>query len=418
MTSRLHFKSLTSWTLALVLLLGTFLRLPPRLFEPTGCLHALARVHPQPGFKSVGFDEGLYQRYVEQLSATGLTSYPDIAEAYVETQKRLPGAILPPTRFIYIACGYTWHSISGIQSLDALKDVASTFSILLLGLAAIAAHRLGGPTIGLAVTALSAVAPMQVHMAQHALIDGVFAFWAVLCFWLLWENLHRSNDWRWLGALAFAVAGLVLAKENAFFAYVGLLAALATAYFLKIGEVTRSLVGILIAGGLAGAVALVALCGSLTTTVHVFQLLASKASVLPYAIRTGDGPWYRYLVDLLLISPVVLLLSVGRLFTLRRGQHAEWYCAGFIVGSYAVMCNVRYGMNLRYALMWDLPLRYLAISYVAQFTARFRGASYLLAAAVALLCIVDLRQYQLFFVNFGLYELVSEGLLRALHILK
>jgi hypothetical protein len=83
------------------------------------------------------------------------------------------------------------------------------------------------------------------------------------------------------------------------------------------------------------------------------------------------------------------------------------------------MCNVRYGMNLRYTNMWDMPLRYLALGCLADFTRPFaRRREIILPVAVALLCAIDLRQYHIFFVQHDLYELVTGGLLHALQILK
>ena len=91
----------------------------------------------------------------------------------------------------------------------------------------------------------------------------------------------------------------------------------------------------------------------------------------------------------------------------------------FIAGSYLVMCNLKYGMNLRYANMWDVPLRFLALSALAGLIAPLRQRRTLVfAAAVAIICAVEMRQYLILFVQYPLYELVSEGLLRALHILK
>ena len=52
-----------------------------------------------------------------------------------------------------------------------------------------------------------------------------------------------------------------------------------------------------------------------------------------------------------------LLLAIGSVFNLRRTRKAEWFFLIFIAASYLVMCNIKYGMNLRYANMWDLPLR-------------------------------------------------------------
>ena len=52
-------------------------------------------------------------------------------------------------------------------------------------------------------------------------------------------------------------------------------------------------------------------------------------------------------------------------------------------------------------------------------TAPFRRyRSIVLGVAVALICAIELRQYIVLAVQFPLYELVSEGLLRAVHILK
>jgi len=91
----------------------------------------------------------------------------------------------------------------------------------------------------------------------------------------------------------------------------------------------------------------------------------------------------------------------------------------FVAASYLIMCNVKYGMNLRYANMWDMPLRFLVFSALVSVVTPFRRyRSIVLGVAVASICAIELRQYIILAVQFPLYELVSEGLLRALHILK
>jgi hypothetical protein len=148
-------------------------------------------------------------------------------------------------------------------------------------------------------------------------------------------------------------------------------------------------------------------------------LLVSKASQTPSAILTGDGPWYRYLVDLLLVSPVILIFALGAIFRLDRTKKPELFVSIFIAASYLVMCNVKYGMNLRYASMWDMPLRLLAFSSLVGLVAplgRYRNIA--LGIAVALICAVELRQYYILAVQYPLYELITHDLMRALHILK
>ena len=401
--------STVPWRLSRPLLLGFFL---------VAILGIFLRVYPSASFSGLGYDEGLYRGYVTDLINHGITSYPDFAEHYVETQQKLPNVILPPTRFLYIFSAYLWHQVTGADALLSLHRVSCLFSVLLLFVSAAFIWRLAGPAWALGVFALMSCAPTQIHMAQHALIDGFFAFWATLCLWLLWENLRRPDDRLRLSLFGVSLALMVLTKENAFFAYVGLLALLGANRWLHFGKITRGLLLTTIAGPLLGLVTLIFLCGSAETFVSTYRLVVSKASVLPYAIATGDGPWYRYLVDLLLASPLILLFAWAAIFRLKFADKPSLYLLGFVAATYVIMCNIRYGMNLRYTNMWDLPLRYLALGCVADVTRNLRRREVIVVVCVLILCAIDLRQYYIFFVQHDLYELVTAGLLRALQILK
>ena len=305
----------------------------------------------------IGFDEGLYRGYLNVIIDKGLGVYPEMVQEYVEMQGKMDQAILPPVRFLYIFTGYVWHSCFGSDALASLRQVASFFSILTLILSGIFAWRLRDRATALAVTALMSCASTQIHMSQHALIDGFFAFWALLCLWVLWENLQTGPNWRWIFAYTVALALLVITKENSFFVWCGLVAVIVANRWLQLGTVRRELLLATIAGPLLGVVILVFLAGGLDNLIATYRLLVTKASITPYAIMTGDGPWHRYLVDLLLVSPLVLLLALGTFFRLDRTKKPELYMSIFIAATYLIMCNVKYGMNLRYANMWDMPLR-------------------------------------------------------------
>ncbi|HEV2805997.1 MAG TPA: phospholipid carrier-dependent glycosyltransferase [Chthoniobacterales bacterium] len=407
-------------TLGFVLLAGMFLRLPTALFDTPGAPLAVLRpLHPKPSYPTIGFDEDLYRKYVEHLDKVGLSSYPEIVDHYRKFQQTLAGSILPPLRFLYILAGYLWHNLFGIDALVALTCVASFFSMLTLGLAVVLAWRMKGLAFATVIAALTAFAPTQLHMSQHALVDGFFTFWALLALWLLWENLQAPRSWKWLGPYVVALALMVLTKENSFFVWVALVALMAANRWFRFGIVTRELLVATVLGPLLGVAVLVFLAGGVGDMIATYQLSISKNYTLKYAILTGDGPWHRYLVDLLLVSPFILLLALGGAFGLRRDDRVGWYFAGFIAASYLVMCNVKYGMNLRYANMWDVPLRILAAGAIlglASKLTRYRQVA--IVAAVTLVCLVEFRQYLILFVDYPLYELVSEGLLRALRILK
>ena len=156
----------------------------------------------------------------------------------------------------------------------------------------------------------------------------------------------------------------------------------------------------------------------LETTIEIYRLLVAKASTLEYAIVTGDGPWYRYLIDLMVVSPIVLVLALGGIFRLKATERPALYLLIFVAASFVLMANVRYGMNLRYANMWDFPLRYLAVFCLWQIIPRQKAQAIWLSVCVLALCAFDLHQYDVFFVQNDLYELVPRDLLRAVKMLK
>jgi hypothetical protein len=394
------------------------------------------RIAPWHGYPWIGFDENLYKAYVEKLDARGVGDYPAIAEEYIVRQHATEKAFLPPTRFLYIFCSATWRAafygdapyqavktvedVKSDPTLKSLRAISTLASCLTLLVAAVFARRLAGDRAMLGVTALLACAPTQLHMAQHGLIDGFFAFWALSALWLLWENLQLPDDPRWLAAYTVCLALLVLTKENAAFAMCALCGTTLLAHFAGWGRVTRKLVLVTIAGPTLGLAILVTLAGGIDVFFVTYKLLVIKAHGLKYAIATGDGPWFRYLVDLLLASPLTLLLAVGAALQLRKTHAPLLFATAFIACSYVVMCNVKYGMNLRYANMWDMPLRLLAFTQVGWIAERFpaRRANLALGLFIGGLCLFDLHQYQVLFVNFDRdYEMITSNLMQALKIL-
>jgi len=406
--------------LAMIFAVAIFLRLPWQAFSNGAPLHSLAALHPAPAYNGLGMDEGLYREYVNAVIRDGIGSYPELIQGYAEAQKEKEGSILPPTRFLYIFAAYSWHSLFGTEALNALRQVAAFFSVLTLALATLFVARLRGPSWAVGMAALMAFAPTQLHVSQHALVDGFFAFWALLSLWLLWENLRAPRNWRWLAAYVVALAFLVLTKENSFFVWVALVAVIVVNRWLQFGTLTREVIVATVLGPLLGVVILIFLAGGISPLVHLYQLSVGKNLHLEYAILTGDGPWSRYLVDLLLVSPIILILAVGRVFQLNRLLKEEWFMAIFIAASYLVMCNVKYGMNLRYANIWDMPLRFLALGQIVALgsLAKQQYRAVVIAIALALIAAIEFRQYVIMTIQYPLYELATDLLMRALHILK
>ena len=442
------------------------------LFALIAIVGASVRVTDSAAFRRTGFDEILYRRYVNlmdggqqtvgvfqrdhsmkgyalKLNGTGAATMPGLVKFFLQTQRPAGTECeLPPTRFLYIYTSWLWKNVQfGAQpplsmaemqkpiveddrskdadhrdpALASLHRVSCLFAVLLMLAGGMFAMRMLGKAAGLGVLALMACDPLQLHLSQHALIDGFFTFWAVMCLWTTWECLRNPRSIPWLAAHTACLALMVMTKENAFFVYCGLGVTVLSNRWLKFGTATPRLLLLSIAGPLLGVAILVLLSGGIGPFIEVYQSLVAKAQNLEYAQLTGDGPWHRYLLDLLIVSPIVLCLALGALFAVVPRRKEIAFFAVFVAASYLIMCNVRYGMNLRYASIWELPLRAAAFCMIWQSCARLGRWQWLLAGiAVAGLCACELRQYKILAMNsqHPLYETVPAELLRLQNVIK
>ena len=365
-------------------------------------------------------DEGYYRDGVTFLVDNGFTSYPRLARNYAEVQPTLSVAVIPPTRVTLIATAFLWHKIFNTVPLISLRAVACSATVLTLLISALFLYRAVGLPAAIAVSALLSCAPLQIQLAQRAYVDGVFAFTAILTLWLLWENMQTPASLKWLVPYGASIALMVITKENAAFVFLGILSILACNRWLKIGRVDLRLVSTTFVGALAGATTLAIASGGLTTLIQVFQANISKTYLTPYVIQTGDGPWFRYILDLIAMSPLVTLLALVALGRLSFEEAISRYFALFLTVTYLLMANLRYGMSLRYTLMWDLPLRWLAFTQITFLAVRVfpRYRNIFIPVAVAAVCAVDLSHYFLFFVQNGTYDPTAAEMLRQLNIVK
>ena len=385
-------------------------------------LGVFLRIHSYEPVKGVGFDEQLYCAYVDQISQNGVGRYPGMVDLYVRGQTAYPIAMLPPTRVTFILASRTWQSLFGGPTVESIRAVSCAASILVLLLSCVFAWRTEGRAFALAVLALMAVAPTQIYMAHRALIDGFFNFITLLVIWSLWEVLQNSRNQRsWLALYGISLTLLILTKENAAFVYAAILGLLFANRWLHFGRIFNPLLLMTLVAPMIGVILLAWSAGGFKTLATVYSLNISKSVITPYAIHTGDGPWFRYLSDLLLVSPSVFVFAIGGAFSLNPAKKAGWYFLAFIFFSYLCMCNVTYGMNLRYANIWDFPLRFLALLPLflwAGFIRSGRRRTLFLIAGVALLGCFELDNYLRIFVDHPVYDPIPANLLQALDILK
>jgi hypothetical protein len=380
---------------------------------------AWLRIDAAAPYTAGGTDEYLYGGYVRFLDANSLTAYPDLIEHYLNDPRKSDDAVAPPTRIFYIASGTLVKVWTGLEAKRCLNIVSAACSILLLPLAFGFAVRAGGMRIGLVTLALLVFAPTQLFMARHALIDVTVSLWTAAALWALWECLQKPDEPRRLIALGLSVAILIITKENSFFPMLALAAIVLANRWFKWGTATPRLFAAAGAGILVGVAILSIASGGLDRAVAVLKLFSTNATRLPYAILTGDGPWHRYLYEQALVSPLIIILTFILLPRLTGKSSPQVYLLIFFAVSYAAMASVRYGMSLRFANLWDFPLRFLAASCLVSLFANVRWRPAFVLAAVTLgIGFYDLRQYDIIFVEHHVYDPITPALLESVDMLK
>jgi hypothetical protein len=173
----------------------------------------------------------------------------------------------------------------------------------------------------MAATLLLAVSPLQLGMARRALGDSLnTTLWTVsivLCIEAL------ANDWRrgWL-AVAAAFAATLLVKEfNLLLLAIGLALLMLDAVGRRRPPSPLALVCTTALPLATATVATILAAGGPAAALESLMVTIRQVNDNAYLLRFGSGPWYRYVVDFLLLSPWTVLLYLtwlGMLAATRR----------------------------------------------------------------------------------------------------
>lgn len=388
------------------------------------CVIGLTALAVVPTLSEVGRrgpDEAHYRMYAEQASVQGPGVFRALFRGYVADPDRW---LFPnPLRMSFIASVGAWSAVFG-ASFAALSAFSLVCHLLSVGLGYAFARRFFGTARAVLVAALLACSPLWLGLSRRALLDSFATLTAALAIWTFLEAVRRpeSPRTRWLFSAAFATS--VLAKETAVLLLLPFAAWLAIEVFVRgrklpVAGFAAALALPLVACGLLWVIA----AGDLGTLVKLAGIILASPSSNEYAIAFGQGPWYRYLVDLLLLAPWSTLLGlaglVGFLVASARGKRGDLDPALGLLAVVIVAQLFAYSFftkNVRYVALIELPLRVFSVYALWHLSQRLLGGRGRLAlaacaTAVALLCWSDYASFRSIFVDAGVYDPMSASLL-------
>jgi hypothetical protein len=126
-------------------------------------------------------------------------------------------------------------------------------------------------------------------------------------------------------------------------------------------------------------------------TMRIVFFLPSK---VPYSVMYCQGPWFRFIIDFMLLSPLITILAVSFIFYsfINKGVWRDYKLAYFLLMFLVVFCMSNmfsFQKNVRYVISLDFPLRLFALYMLKELLKNAKSASKLVFLAVLCLFIID-----------------------------
>jgi hypothetical protein len=137
-----------------------------------------------------------------------------------------------------------------------------------------------------------------------------------------------------------------------------------------------------------------------------------------YGIRFSQGPWFRYIIDFFLLSPLTYLFSVvGVAFCLSDKSHrlGKDICIIYVLGGFIIFSLLPV-LNIRYILFLDIPLRVFSVLGVIFVVKNINERIYRYLFATMLFFIIsgiDIYQFFQLFIKSKVYDPVTINLIVA-----
>jgi 4-amino-4-deoxy-L-arabinose transferase-like glycosyltransferase len=352
-------------------------------------------------------DEGYYLIYATRIAEHGPSAFPDLFREYLEdplSREYFPS----PIRLTAICLGALAVRLGG-PTFSSLAHLSLASFLVLLVLVFAGARRAFGERTALCTVLLLSVSPLHLGMARRALSDSLNATLLVaglgFCVHLLTAERPGRRGW-WALAALYTVA--FLGRElNLVLIPLSLTLIGAHAIRHRCLPPLRTVACVTVLPGLAAIACAALAAGGFSPAWRAFAGTVLQPATNTYALAYGAGPWFRYLVDGVLLSPwppLLFLAWLGYLLGARVSDERAWTWA--LVPVLFIACAVPFPKFVRWALALEAPVRLGAVLLLERLLARAAGrrASACLGAAVALLMLVDLAGFRRLFVVSDIYD--------------
>ena len=364
-------------------------------------------------------DEGVYLYYASRVSERGPAVFPPLLKEYVENSAVRQYFPTPLRVFTLAADAAAFRAVGGFLSLQLVSMISF---LMVLALVFVGVRSWFGTGTAFFTGLLLAVSPIWLAMSRRALSDAWSGFWMTAAVMGVIALLVRRNRsvWKWAG-LGGLFAAAILSRESA----IVLLPMAWTCLLFFQERDEKAVYGMAVAT--AAALALVAVVWFLLfrdpgAVYRALAITAQSVKTNTYAQQYGGGPWFRPILDAMLLSPGTVLLFIAGLGfyqanpaeTISRRVADLWV----ILWLSALIFFCAGTRNIRYLLFLEVPYRLGAVLFLRQWKVRWPvWGKWAAGFCFGALILLDLLVFYRFFVLNGLYDPETAFLIRQYGLL-
>jgi hypothetical protein len=377
---------------------------------------------PKENVFATNSDEGQYFNYAKGVSQKGISYIPVLLQKYMAT----PSAqLLPhPGRVGHTLVTALWFKVFP-RTYRSLAHLSFVCFALFLWVSFVFARKYLGTDIALWYTTLLSSSPLLMAASRRVLQDSVLnLFWA-LPFWFFFDYAmsgKKRSLWIFCATLAFAIT---IKEQSVVLVPLFAAAWLGFRFFLKKNMPWGDFLIMLFVPLAAAVVLLVVFLGGINNFVTVVDFILGvhlSSNELNSYSYFAIGPWFKFLIDFMLLSPLATLLFVGYFFHLliqKKLDAVRAYGLVFFLVVFGVFSSLYHTKIVRFVVSLEIVMFLFAVFALLEIFnfKNKRWAVHGVSISVFLILLLNILYYNKIFVEMRTYDPISVWLLLGHKIL-
>lgn len=326
---------------------------------------------PQEDEFAVLADEGYYFTYALSVKEGGIGMIPLLLKNHFADEA--VQAFPHPGRIGHVLLGAFWFLIFP-DTFSSLALLSLLCYALFLFVSFVFSRKYFGETTAFLYTVLLSVHPLFLSSAHRVLPDSILNLFWTLSFWLFLDFLMEKKKASFLGFVAAFSISLTVKESSLILLPFFAAAFLVKKYVFHEKLNDHYLIGAcLLPLAIAGSLFLVFLGGwqnAFTLAKFILGIHFPHAVTNVYSLY-GMGPWYKFIMDDMMMSPWTVLLAIGFFFhalaKIDKFPQPVVFLALFLVLVYAPIALLKFTKIIRFVMSLEIVVCLFAVLMLQEF---------------------------------------------------